>query len=397
MCCCWAKRSVLAACLALLLGQTAASSAEEAEYLDIWSKGYSRFEIDDGDVVAFFTGGVEFDYVGFRASSQELRYNHATKAATASGNVELELDGSTARCTVLDLDAHTGTAVLAGNVKMVVLAEGLLGPNGAPPGEVSLVPEHDDTGAVTNTPRVLKLACSRAVLSFPPGDLDLRDSRLVLSDMDLRLIGPVTISDDSGRCLRCAAASFDHHRMVLEVPGSFVFEGGPQPLTENLAADLTSDAVVSGSALSLQLEQDGGLSAIRCLGIEVTTAGLQAQLADMQAADLAPSDSCPRWRQYEVLTSSAAGELLDANQAPVRFSVLDLTVRAAADGTATASIGGAIVVDSAAGAFRADTLVATVLSDGSVELHEPFTAMFDLASLSGMESASLLSAGSPRQ
>lgn len=394
MCCFWARRSALLAALALVLAQTAPVSADEAEYLDVWSKGYSRFEIDDGDVVAFFTSGVEFDYLGFHASAQELRYNHATKAAIASGDVGLQLDGASASCAVLELDGRLGSAVLRGNVKVVVPPHGIPPTDAVSTGAQVILPERVDASSVAKSRGPLELSCSRAVLSYPTGSLGSTSFDISLSDMDAQLIGPVVVTDDTGRCLRCAAASFDHQRMEVNVPGNFEFEGGSQPLVGNLAADLTSQAVVTGSALRLHLDAEGGLSLIRCTDIEITTASLQAQLADIQASDLSPIDSRRRWQRYDIFTSSLSGVLEHASQPPVSFSVLDLTVHACADGTATASIGGSVAVDSTAARLRAYTLEVTLLADGCVQLNQPFDAVFDLASLSGLEPMSLPSARS---
>ena len=394
MCCFWVRCWASIATLALLLAQTVAVSADEAEYLDVWSRGYSRFEIDDGDVVAFFTSGVEFDYLAFHASAQELRYNHATKAATASGDVLLQLDGSSASCTLLELDGWKGTAALSGGVTVVVPADALLAPNTLTADEEVVVPPSGTTNTVPAWQGPLNLSCDSVLLSFPPDSMDSSSVDVSLRDIDAQFFGPVVIIDEGGRSFRCAAASFDHDRMEVNVPGSFEFQGGPQPLMGSVAADLTAEAEVIGSGLSLRVEPERGVSEIRCSGMEITTSSLHARLVNIHATDVTSPDSILRWQQYDAFTSSVSGVLQDESQPPTTFSAIGLTVHADADGTATASMTGSVAVDSAAGEFRADGLEVTLLADGTLLLNQPFDAAFNLAFMSAMEPMSLLSAGS---
>ena len=76
MCCSWNswKVGLLPGLMAALLLLPSWSGAAGRDYLEIRSvAGYSRFEIESGDVVEFHTGGVEFDYAGYNVSAEELR------------------------------------------------------------------------------------------------------------------------------------------------------------------------------------------------------------------------------------------------------------------------------------------------------------------------------------
>ena len=95
-------------------GQSTPAQAvpQEAGFLEIESNGYSRFEVEGDEVVARFSGGVEFKYMGFAGHAEDLVYHHATQSVTATGDVGFELGEVSISTTQALLDVMDGTATL---------------------------------------------------------------------------------------------------------------------------------------------------------------------------------------------------------------------------------------------------------------------------------------------
>jgi hypothetical protein len=145
------------------------------ELLEIYSQGYSRFEIAaGGEIIAVYMNGVEFRYLTYGFSADELRINQATRAASIKGNVKLRSADLALAASAIEFDAHQGFASVMGPI-----VGGLA-----------------DSG--------LSFGAGGATLSFTPGD-----SNPILAESTIVLEGAVYVQDRAGRSFTAERLVFD--------------------------------------------------------------------------------------------------------------------------------------------------------------------------------------------
>ncbi|MCH7471952.1 hypothetical protein IIA79_03265 [bacterium] len=360
-------------CLAPLL--LAAQSDEEGRYLEVYSQGYSRFEIADGNVVAFFTGGVEFEYLGYELVADELRYDHNTKIAQVEGGIRLKVAEMELWCEALELDGDKGRITVDRGIS----------------GKMS-----DST---------LELQAGNALFSFPPGE-----ENPALESMELRLGGGVELNDPgilrlSTEVLHYSGESSELHsegsiKLEIElegvVEGSFLGEfKGSHELGGTEQSQNTAKLYILGDSLFGKVDDDGNLYQVAIEGIKLQGEGIvmQADRAVWEVAArsglqdpvsaAASEDDGRRWR-IELSGSPVRGELL-RNERNFSFESRKATLESTPNNGQILRLTGdaGVVLDGAS--ISGSLIEARVTGEGRIALSMPegIRAEFNLAELSG--------------
>jgi hypothetical protein len=220
---------VFAVAVALASFSRPLHAQEQKRYLTVLSEGYSRFEIDDGDVVAFFTGGVQCTYLGYSLAADELRYNRATQVALASGDVSVSSAMGTLHCSTISLDGSQGVAKI------------------------------DQPLQGTFSDPALSYRAGRATLHFPPGS-----TTASLDDLAALLEGGVSVEAADGSTLQTDALRYEGASRRLTADAAFSAEvvvaghvdtgGSPGPDLSHLG--------LTGASMSAVLDSEGGFNSV---------------------------------------------------------------------------------------------------------------------------------------
>jgi len=270
----------------------------QQDYLEIYSKGYSRFEIgDDGHILVVYTGGVQFSYRGYRLSADELRFDQATSSASISGDVHFSSDQFTLSTQKIELDGLAGRGSISGHIV----------------GSMS-------RGGVS-------FEADSATLTFPPGP-DLPKSE----EAQLVLSGGVRVSTSKGFVLRTDQVAFDG--------ATRRFSSAPFTLVGSLRSGKAGveQLQLTGTALNGAIDKNG----------QVTEVSLIDLLAVSQVGRLsaAQAHANPSPNQPEVWSVQLSG-------APVRLEYdqsLNLPIKA----KQTEAPAGPVVLEAPSGSVKID-------------------------------------------
>ncbi|MCB1220904.1 MAG: hypothetical protein H7A35_12220 [Planctomycetales bacterium] len=226
--------------LALLVMQPAVSVAQheagDDDVLRIRSNGRTRIEIHEGNQVAVYTGGVQFEYQDYRLSADSLRYSQADSFAEATGNVHLEQTGSR-------LDTQRVEIYIDENLLRC-------------PGEIS--------GMLSEQGLAFNAESGTVKLTGQPGDeqstyrIELRDKVQVFSREGYQFTTSiVTMDTDSG--LVNVPQPFS-----LLLPVADDARSGP-----SATPVMMSDLVLNGASMTGQLDERNQLSSLHALATEI--------------------------------------------------------------------------------------------------------------------------------
>jgi len=240
---------VLALMLAAIgLGFRPATAAEE-HYLEVWSQGHSSFEIVGSDVVAIFSDGVKFEYLGVSAQSKTLKYNQADQKATASGDVVVFFKQGELAAQEMVFNGDEGLLTLRGGVS------GL----------------HKQSGFSFNT--------NEAEVHFPAGSTDFE-----LKDMYVNLIGEITLTSDGGDMLSTRDIEYSGATGEFFSMAPFLLTAaiGKWQAGDTSAVDL-SGAKIYGMELHGTYDEEAGLQSVGAQDLSIKAAGLDLTLASLNA------------------------------------------------------------------------------------------------------------------
>lgn len=360
--------------LGLLLFASAVWGQEQPpRFLEVTSQGYSRYEISDGDVVAFFTGGVQCVYLGYTLTMDELRYNQATQVATANGNVRLTSAAVNLSCDTAILDGAKGQLVVDANLS----------------GELS------DLG--------LGFTADSSIVHFPPGQLSSG-----LDTLDLELVGAgdagVQITGPNHSLLTAHQFKFTGKTRKLTCPGSFMLTAD---LDQPTPAD-TSDAsqpvdmqriTLSGISLDAVLDASGMVSEAVIRAANLATAGTELSSDELRLKLLPPPDpASPVWT-VEASGNPITGHATREAQT-VSFSTQNATITTSGQDEYQIELHGAVEVATASGVMYADVVQIHRQQRGfAISAPQGLRVAFDMAALSGSTPVDLpeLSKFSPQE
>lgn len=271
------------AALALAGGaaQTAQRLTRGPDYLEVYSRGYSRFEIEDEHIIAYYTGGVQFRYLGYMLSAEEVRFDQELRQASVTGDVQLSSDELLLSSQSITLDGQAGTGEVNGHV-------------------------------VGSLPRVgVGFEATRVELAFPPGQDQpaLDQTTLAISDVQLY--------DSAGRRLTTPSLTLQGRDLTFTT-GPLMLTGNvpnparavPAPTAElepiegtEIGAEVAAPAVpaaptevparVTASALHGRLTDVGELSQVQLDDLRIDSPQARVSAAAARALPLAERDA---WR-----------------------------------------------------------------------------------------------------
>jgi hypothetical protein len=200
---------------------------QDAPYLEIYSEGYSRFEIMGDEIVAHVTGGVDFSYMGYKCHADELVYHHASQQAEATGDVQFALGEVQLTTAKAVLDVAAGKALLGEPVYGKLSTQGML------------------------------LEAQAAALTFAPGQPPES-----MDDVVAELTGGVSVFTMTGSWLKTEALTLNGGEHTLQTKGAFAMALSDEQLqqTQAQAGGQWGSTHVSGSQALLRYDADGLLS-----------------------------------------------------------------------------------------------------------------------------------------
>ena len=346
------------ALLALGLAVFAATGAwgqdKPKRFLVVTSQGYSRYEISEGDVVAFFTGGIECSYLGYTLVADELRYNHATQVASASGKITLTSLAMNLQCETVTLDGAQGLLDIDSPVSGALVEQGL----------------SFDAGA--------------ALVHFPPGQMSVD-----LNQVNIELVGTteqsLVLRGPNGSVLAAQHLLYAGATGAVTSPGPFTLEATVNSANgDNGTSELNvSQVKLTGASLAGTLDAQGMLR-----DAVIADALVDAGQARLSAPELKLS--------LELLTGeSGTGYIVDATGVPiageadnaqqtVAFTAEHVRVEAAEDEVSQIELSGNVVVDSAGSKMTAQLIQLERRGTGfAISAPDGLQVAFDLATLSG--------------
>jgi hypothetical protein len=321
-------------------------------FLEVTSQGYSRYEISGGDVVAFFTGGVQCSYLGYTLIADELRYNHATQVASADGKIKLTSAALSLECETVTLDGAQGELLIDSPVSGSLAQQGL------------------------------SFNAGSAVVHFPPGQIDVDPKQISIelnsaADQGVKLAGP------NNSVLEAGKLAFDGAAGTVDSPGPFTLDADiSRPDGGELAVDV-SHVRLTGSALRGTLDGKGMLNSA-----VISEALLDAGQAKLSAPELTLQLELPNSATGEgyVVTASGtpvSGETANAAQS-VAFTAEHVQVVSAANEISNIELSGEVMVDSAGSKLTAELIQLQRRGNGfAISAPNGLQVAFDLASLSG--------------
>jgi hypothetical protein len=348
----WALPGLLA-----LLCTAALAQDQPKRFLEVSSQGYSRYEISEGDVVAFFTGGVQCSYLGYTLVADELRYNHATQVATASGKVSLTSPALSLDCESVVLDGTSGELRVDSDLRGA-LAESGLG-----------------------------FSAGSAVVHFPPGQMTTS-----LKELSLELTGAgdagVTVTGPNSSELKTAKLEFEGQSRTARSPGPFTLtadlSGVTQPADQTGKQQLdVRHVTVTGASLAGVLDESGMLSTA-----SITDALLDAGEAKLQAAALELQLSKPEAAGDDGWTVEASGNPISGNAErngqAIAFTAQRVSVISTAAEVSQIELRDKVSVTASSGVMTAELVRINKQGRGfSITAPDGLRVSFDLAALSG--------------
>ena len=242
------KTVTLGLAVLLLPGVTSAQDSSDG-MLRIRSNGKTRIEIRDGNQVAVYTGGVQFSYLDYLLSADELHYSQLDDFVEAMGNVSLSQTGSRIDSDRIELHLADGLLVSPGELRGQLAREGMS-----------------------------FLAASASVqLSGQPGD---KESSYVISLRD-----QVFVSSQDGYSFSTSLVTMDTGSRLINVPRQFSLRlpgnGGGQP--EDAALPGMADLILSGASMTGTLDEHMQIESLLALAPEVHGEQLQFSAGSVRA------------------------------------------------------------------------------------------------------------------
>lgn len=360
--------------LGLLLGAGLARAQEQPRrYLEVSSQGYSRYEISDGDVVAFFTGGVQCVYLGYTLTMDELRYNQATQVATASGKVNLASAAVNLQCDSAVLDGASGKLVVDSNL------------------------------AGTLSELELAFTADSAIVHFPPGDITAD-----LDTLDIELIGTgdagVRITGPQDSVLTAHQFRFAGNTRMLTCPGRFEFTAElehalPAAAAANDTQLQAQHVQVTGSSLDAVLHESGMVRTATVAMANLASDSAELSSQELQLEFIPPPDpDVPGWA-VEASGTPITGRASHEGQV-VAFTTQHARVADEGDTVDQLELRGEVEVATASGVMYAEVVQVRREQRGfAISAPQGLRVAFDLAALSGSTPVDLpeLSKFSPQE
>jgi hypothetical protein len=331
----------------LLLGRLHPAGADEARYLTVSSQGYSRFEIEGQSVVALYTEGVEFDYLGYHMIADELRYEHLTQRAEATGNINIVMDGYNIYCEAVRIDGQAGELEIPGAL----------------------------TATLSDPP--VQLAAGSLLLRFDPGQRVTSMQQIWCS-----LGGGVEITSEPQSSFSCEALLFDGASSTLTSGGRFSYHGdhGRHALGSALL-DL-SDLSVSGEDLLATISETNICSQLAAAGVEIVASGLQLRAADLTLDNTSDTEELTSWEC--TLQGAPVTGLLAQPEDDMGFTAASVHASVDQSGLLGLQLAGDVDCDYAGMHLVAEQLDLERSGDAfSLDMPRGVLAQFDLSKLSG--------------
>jgi len=330
----------------------AGARAQEAEprFLDVTAGGYSRFEISDGDVVAFVTGGVEATYLGYHLTADELRYNQATQAAVVTGSVRVAVGSMLWICDEVRLDGAAGEAVI------------------------------DKPLSGTLSEPALGFQAGAAKATFPPGKT-VQD----ISDVNLRLSAGVVVTGPGQTRLEAPAVAFDGASLRISTEGQFVCTGdmGPQTVVVSTAKLDFSEIRLEGTRIVAQLTKEGALDYGQVDQPVFSTPEMRLSADRLTVRNVPGVAAVGLWWEVEFAGSPITGRL-ESEGRVLAFNARTAQVELGEEVLQHVALQGNVQMDYEGTHLAAESLVVEREGEGyAVKAPEGLSAGFDLAGLSG--------------
>ena len=325
----------------------AAELAEEPRYLDVSSQGYSRYEISESDVVAFYADGVDFTYLNIQVSADNLRYNHANQEAIVEGVAQGRFDNAVFSCSDLYLNGARGVMEITGGA-------------------------HVEFAGTT-------VDCDSIKANFPGGE-----TRLELSDL-IVVAGPgVEVTTSQGHRVHAPELTFNGQDMMVTTDSMTRLELA----LEDVSLDRESVLALSGLNIefaSMFCQVDEELNPLQLVLKHIT--GVSEEItftaSDLQAMPLDESDGAAR--NWDVALTNMDGQLAVRDD---WFSCAAVSAECRIDNMELAEIelNNSVRVHTNKGAFYADRARVTPTADGfELILPDEVAVEFNLAKLSGQD------------
>ncbi|MDQ3023598.1 MAG: hypothetical protein M3R04_04305 [bacterium] len=207
------------------------AAAADVDYIEVSSRGYSRFEIsDDGHILVVYSGGVEFSYLGYKLSASELRFDQATRKAQVMGDVRISSKQLVLSSQSIELDGAAGTGRVNGHL-------------------VGNLPQYG-----------VSFEANEATLTFPAGN-ELPS----VSSAQLTLAGEVTLRDSKGITLLTDQVAYDGSSGRIST-APFALRGSMPSKTSTV-----DTYQLQGMVASAQLSDGGGIAELSVLDLLLVT------------------------------------------------------------------------------------------------------------------------------
>jgi len=354
--------SALLICL-LICGAT----DEAPRYLTVTSQGYSRFEISEGHVVAFYTDGVECEYLGFEIAAGVLRYDQATNVADLSEGVRFTVPFGdsllTAYCDSIVLDGQQGEAYTD-----VVLK-----------------------GTLDEPPIAFTAGLAR--VSFPPGTaLTLGGGSQAEegSAMTLSLGQGVAITTEHQSLLTCEGLVLDGQSRQISTQGAFEIKAnlGQQTIPgDSQQFDLT-ELKISGQQLSGVLSEEAGMASAQVMAPLIETTNLTVAADWAEIVDTSPTGTdAGFWHSWSAaVTGSPLLVSVSSEELELELTAGQAELRGTVDGLQGCRFADSVKLRYGDTSLTTPELVVEVENEVlALNMPEGFKAGFDLSQVSEME------------
>jgi lipopolysaccharide export system protein LptA len=236
--------------LAVLLLPFMATAQEESDgMLRIRSNGKTRIEIRNGNQVALYTGGVQFDYLDYRLNADQLRYSQQESYVEATGNVTLQQSGSVVESDLIQFHLDQNLLVSPGEIRGQLADQGL--------------------GF---------LAASATIqLSSTPA---ARDNTFIIALRD-----QVFVSSSRGYSFSTSHVSMDTGTRLINIPQQFSLRlpaGGSPAAGQPFSGDL----LLTAASMTGTLDEDLQLESLHALATEVRGEQLMFSAGSVRAGFL---------------------------------------------------------------------------------------------------------------
>jgi hypothetical protein len=240
---------------------------------------------DEQQVVAFFTGHVEFSYLGYQMSADEVRYNQATEVATISGAVEVWLP-----------DENGEVETRFNCIELIINGEQ---GHGAIPGAFQGSLNYGRTALVAGS----------AEFGFPPGQAVSSAAELSLTLKD----GVSVSSPDDGMTFTTGSAMYEGASGKLSAPGQIALVG-TDAAEDSPAGETTVWLTVQAGGLTGQVDPADGVRWVELSSVNAEFIGGWLSAGTTRLEPLASNDSsgvlgASAWR-VEMINGPVTGALM---------------------------------------------------------------------------------------